>query len=97
MSCIDSAIATALNLPIINESTVSGAHGAGKVNVHLAQIHFPSLNLTQYGRFCGVHLHAGGQPHSALLGRTFLNKMTMTYRGNTGSVMLSFRQLSSSS
>src|SRR5258706_7979829 len=43
-SCIDSTIATALNLPIIDRRSVSGVHGAGEVNMHLAHIHIPALN-----------------------------------------------------
>lgn len=88
-SCIDSTVALTLNLPIINEQSVAGAHGAGKVNVHLAQIYIPALNFTLYKAFFGVHLIAGGQPHHALLGRDFLQYMTMDYKGNTGSVTLS--------
>ena len=88
-SCIDSTIAIALGLPVINERDVSGVHGQAKVNVHLAQIYIPALQFTQYGAFSGVHLHAGGQPHSALLGRTLLRHMTMTHTGGTGSVILS--------
>ncbi len=91
LNCIDSAVAAGLKLPIINEVSVSGAHGSGKVNVHLAQIHIPAFPYTIYGAFCGVHLHVGGQTHSALLGRTFLQSMKMTYEGNTGSVVLSYQ------
>lgn len=88
-SCIDSSVAATLALPVVNERPVSGVHGQAKVNVHLAQIHIPALRFTQYGAFSGVHLHAGGQPHSALLGRTFLHHITMAYRGDSGSVVLS--------
>ena len=87
-SCIDSALAQVLNLPIVNRRNVSGAHGAAPVNVHLAHIYVPSLNHTIYGQFAGVHLTAGGQPHTALIGRTFLQRFTMTYNGATGDVVL---------
>ncbi len=90
-SCIDSSIAINLGLPVVDEVSISGVHGANKVNVHLAQIHIPALRFTIYGRFCGVHLHAGGQPHSALLGKTFLRHVTMNYEGNSGSVTLVYR------
>ena len=63
-------------------------HGANSAKVHMAQVYIPSLNFTIYGGFCGVHLRAGGQPNSALLGRTFLANSTMTYQGSTGSVVL---------
>ena len=88
-SCIDSGLAMRLNLPIVDRRRVSGIHGAGEVNVHLAQLHIPSLSFTLYGPFCAVDLIAGGQAHHALIGRTFLQKFTMTYEGRTGTVSLS--------
>jgi predicted aspartyl protease len=87
-SCIDSALAMNLNLPIVDRRMVSGAHGAKEVNVHLAQIHIPALEFIQYGAFCAVDLQAGGQQHQALIGRTFLRNFTMTYEGRTGTVLL---------
>ena len=87
-SCIDSAVALALDLPVIDEQSISGAHGSGRVNVHLAHIHVPTLGFTQYGGFFGAHLLAGGQPHHALLGRTLLRNMTMVYDGSTGTVSI---------
>jgi predicted aspartyl protease len=87
-SCIDSNLASSLNLPIVDQQITSGAHGAHPVNVHLAQIHVPSLNFTIHGRFAGVHLTAGGQPHMALIGRTFLQHFTMIYEGKTGNAIL---------
>jgi hypothetical protein len=87
-SCIDSTIATALNLPIIDRRSVSGVHGTGEVNMHLAHIHIPALNFTLYGAFAGVALQAGGQHHHALIGRTFLRNFTMIYEGRTGTVTI---------
>ena len=89
VSCIDSRIAANLGLPTIDEQPISGALGSAKVNVHLAQIHVSELPFTIIGQFYGVHLHAGGQPHGALLGRDFLRHMKMTYVGDTGSVIVS--------
>jgi predicted aspartyl protease len=88
-SCIDSGLAMQLNLPIIDQRPISGIHGAGLVNVHLAQIHIPSLAYTIWGAFCAVDLVAGGQAHYALIGRTFLRDFTMVYEGRTGTVTLS--------
>lgn len=85
-----SSIAANLNLPIIDRQRVAGVHGAGEVNVHLAQILIPSLDVAISGRFMGVHLYAGGQPHGALIGRTLLQHVTMIYNGITGSVVISF-------
>jgi len=59
------------------------------VNVHLAQVHIPSLNSTIYGAFAGVDLVAGGQVQGALIGSTFLQRFTMVYEGRTGTVTLS--------
>lgn len=87
-SCIDSTLANTLNLPVINQEDRSGAHGRYKLNIHLAQIYIPDLDWTIFGRFAGVHLHAGGQPHYALIGRTFLQDFKMIYEGETGSVII---------
>lgn len=91
-SCIDSALAAQLNLPIVDRRSVAGAHGSAEVSIHLAHIHVPSLGFTIYGAFAGVHLSAGGQPHLALIGRTFLQHCTMIYEGRTGSVSISMQQ-----
>lgn len=87
-SCIDSQLATTLNLPVVDRVRISGVGGAHEVNVYLAQIHVPALSFTLTGRFSGVHLSAGGQPHLALMGRTFLRHFTMVYEGMTGTVTL---------
>ena len=88
-SCIDSQLAFQLGLPVADKRKVSGVHGSQGVNMHLAQVHIPSLGFTIYGLFAGVHLVAGGQTHKALLGRTFLKRFTMVYEGRTGTVTLS--------
>lgn len=88
-SCIDSLLAVQLNLPIVDRRTVSGVSGPQDVNMHLAQVHIPALNFTIYGMFAGVHLAAGGVPHQALIGRSFLQRFTMTYNGMTGDVTIS--------
>jgi hypothetical protein len=88
-SCIDSMLAAQLNLPIVDRRPISGCHGSQEVNMHLAQVYFPSLNFTIWGAFAGVHLAAGGQSHRALIGRTFLRHYTMVYEGRTGNVILS--------
>jgi hypothetical protein len=86
--CIDSLLATQINLPIVDRRMISGVHGGQEVNMHLAQVHVPSLNFTVYGVFAGVHLQAGGQIHRALIGRTFLRHYKMVYEGLTGLVTL---------
>jgi predicted aspartyl protease len=87
-SCIDSLLAAQLNLPIVDRQHIAGAGGDHLVNVHLAQVHVPSLGKTIYGAFAGVHLAAGGQRHRALVGRTFLQHFTMIYEGRTGTVTI---------
>lgn len=86
-SCIDSRIAVILALPVVDRQVMSGAHGAHDVNIHLAQIYSPALDTTIYGKFAGVHLHAGGRPYSALIGRTFFQNWIIEYNGKTGSVI----------
>lgn len=88
-SCIDNLLAAQLNLPLVDRRSVSGVHGAGEVNVYLAQVRIPTLNYVIYGAFAGVELRAGGQLHSALVGRTFLKNFRMLYEGPTGNVDLS--------
>ena len=87
-SCIDSKLAESLALPVVDQGLVAGSSGRHNVNFHLAQIHIPSLGVTIYGRFAGVHLLSGGQTHLALLGRTFLRGFTMIYEGTTGAVWI---------
>jgi predicted aspartyl protease len=88
-SCIDNLLAANLKLPIVDRRTVSGSAGKHVANVYLAQVHVASLNFTITGAFAGVDLAAGGQAHSALIGRTFLRHFTMTYEGRTGTVTIS--------
>ena len=78
-----------LALPVAGRERMAGADGVAEVNMHLAQIHVPELNWTVYGWFASVHLTAGGQPHRALIGRTFLRHFMLAYDGRTGSVTLS--------
>jgi predicted aspartyl protease len=87
-SCIDSLLAAQLNLPVVDRRCIAGVGGKQEINIHLAQVHVPQLNITIYGSFAGVHLSAGGQPHLALIGRTFLRHYTMIYEGITGTVRL---------
>ena len=89
LSCIDADLALQLGLPLIDKQHVSGVHGSQPVNVHLGQIFIPALNRTIYGDFFGVHLQSGGQPHFALIGRSFLQSYTMLYEGRTGKVTIS--------
>ena len=87
-SCIDSAPAEKLELPVVNRRTVAGVHGAQPVNIHIAQIYIPDLDFSRTGLFVGAHLLAGGQPHAALIGRDILRNFTMIYEGQTGAVRI---------
>ena len=87
-SCIDSDLAQKLNLPVVDRRKVAGVGGLQEVSMYLAHIHIPSLAFTLYGAFAGVDLVAGGQPHFALIGRTFLRHFRMTYDGQSGEVNL---------
>jgi hypothetical protein len=78
-----------LNLPIVDRQPIGGISGRHEANMHLAQIHVPTLNFTIHGSFAAVDLIAGGQRHNALIGRNFLSRFTMVYEGRTGTVTLS--------
>ena len=88
-SCIDSALAATLNLPIVGRNEIGGAGGLTEVNVYLAQIYISELPFTIHGRFAGAHLQVSGAPFYALLGRTFLRHFNMHYDGRTGAVTIS--------
>jgi hypothetical protein len=88
-SCIDSALAAELHLPVVDRRMVCGVSGSLQVSMHLAQVHVPALRFTVHGAFAGVHLVAGGHRNRALLGRTFLRHFKMLYDGKTGAVTIS--------
>jgi len=87
-SFIDNDLALSLQLPVVNQQTVSGSVGKHTVTMYLGHIHVPSLGFTITGQFGGVHLVAGGQRHRALIGRSFLLHLKMTYNGLDGTVTL---------
>jgi predicted aspartyl protease len=87
-SCIDDELAKKLGLPVIDRQTCAGVGGNTEHAVYLAWLDVPSLGRAQYGRFMGVHLVKGGQPHNVLLGRTFLADVVMIYDGARGTVAL---------
>jgi hypothetical protein len=89
-SCIDSELARRLGLPFIRHRQMVGAHGPKDVNVYRAHMFVPDLNQVVDGEFCAVDLAAGGVPHRALIGRTFLQFYAMTYDGRTGAVTISW-------
>ena len=88
LSCTDSGLANALDLPTVGHQSMSGVGGVYRADVHVAQICIPDLEWVIHGQFAGVHLAAGGQPHRALLGRHFLRRFRLVYEGRTGSVTL---------
>lgn len=88
-SCIDANLAERLALPIVDKTPVSGVTGAMHLDVYLAQIVVPELELAIHGRFHGAMLSIGGQPYDALLGRDFLSHCSMNYDGLTGAVTIS--------
>jgi predicted aspartyl protease len=53
-SCIDGNLAQALKLPHIDRDERLGAFGAKEVDIYLAQLHIPELEMTIYGRFAAV-------------------------------------------
>ena len=89
-SCIDNLLAAALSLPVVDRQPIAGISGKDLANIYVAQVYVPALNHTVYGRFAGVDLRKGGQVHSALLGRTFLQSFRMEYDGTTGAVTITY-------
>ena len=87
-SHIDSTIADALRLPVVDSAWTHGATSSERVSVYLAQVHIPAMDVTFYGRFRGANLY-GRFPQVVLLGRSFLRQFTMVYEGRTGIVSLS--------
>ena len=88
-TCIDYNLATELELPVVGNASVAGAHGVAETSVYAVHVHIPELSYTIVGQFAGVDLSVGGQNLSALIGRTFLRNFTMTYEGRTGTVTIS--------
>lgn len=86
-SSIDETLAQQLQLPLIDKANSAGIGGIITLNIYLANIIIPGLAV-QYGRFTGVHLHAGGQHHRALIGRSLLKDALLVYDGRSGSVKL---------
>lgn len=89
LSCIDSALAEQLRLPVANEDVVTGVHGPQETAFYAAQVYAPELDLTAYGLFAGLPLVQSGFLHSALIGRSFLRDCQMHYDGPSGSVTVS--------
>lgn len=87
-SCIDEALAQSLNLPLVNKIPVGGVGGSHTLNQYLAKISIPTLNFSQVGAFIGANLRAGGQFQQALIGRDFLQQMTLVYDGIKGTIRL---------
>ena len=87
-SCIDEDLAKELQLPLIDQAEGSGIGGTEKFNIYLGYIRIAALGFLQYGRFMGVRLRAGKQPHQALLGRSVFKDMILVYDGRDGSVRL---------
>jgi hypothetical protein len=75
-------------VPLIDHVDGSGIGGREKFDVYLGYIRIAALGFFQYGRFMGVKLTAGQQPHQALLGRSVLTSMILVYDGRDGSVRL---------
>ena len=87
-SCIDEGLAEELGLEAVDVRKVGGAGGSYDAPVYLVHLYCQDLISWQYGLFFGVRLTAGGQPHRALIGRTFLADKMMIYDGRRGTVQL---------
>ena len=81
ISSIDSNIASAQNLTVVNSVRQSGIGGEVECDVCLAQIEIPSLQVVLNGRFATLPLVEEGHPYSAILGRDILRHFIMKYDG----------------
>ena len=88
-SCIDEALAEALELPVVDEVSIAGVGGAHQAQVYLAQIYIPELEIGYNGRVIGARLSDGDQIHRVLIGRNFLQHLRLVYDGPSGSVAIS--------
>ena len=74
---------------MVDKRRIAGAGGGThQAPVYLGRIFFPQVQDTQYGRFAGVGLSDGGQPHKALIGRIFLANYMVIFDGPFGRVSL---------
>ncbi len=87
--CIDDGVAQQLGLPVVDRAHASGVGGSQEFNVYLGYLTIPAIGKTVAGRFLGVKLSDGGQPHRALIGRTALSETVMAYDGILGIVSIS--------
>lgn len=85
MSCIDSALAEKLNLPIIGPPIHAiAAGGYFDADPVLGLIHMPKLGTLAYGRFLTLPLVEHEQRYQALIGRDLLRRAKFTYDGIAG-------------
>ncbi len=62
--------------------------GKYELNGFLAHIVIPALSFFQHGIFYGLTFDEIERPYLAVIGRTFLQDMTLIYDGPTGSVRI---------
>ena len=89
LSCIDVTLAEQLQLPLVDRRPVIGVHGPEETNFYAAQLYNSDLGRSNHGLFAGLPLKGSGQLHYALIGRSFLERFSMTYEGRTGRVVIS--------
>ncbi len=85
MSCIDSALAESLNLPIIGPPIHGiAASGQFKADPVLGLIRLPEFEASVYGQFLTLPLVEYEQRYQALIGRDILRRGKFTYDGIAG-------------
>lgn len=89
LTAIDETAAKNMNLPIIDVATIASATDAGiKANVYPAQLQIAGAPIEiTVGRALGAMLEPQGL--LALLGRDFLQHLTMFYNGPRGQLTIS--------
>ena len=86
-TCIDSALAIALGLPVVDRREVCGV-GKMVVDVFMGQIYVQPLRYTITGKFAGLPLIANGVREAVCLGRSFFRDCKLSYHGKTGAVTI---------
>lgn len=88
-TCIDSAVATEIHLPVIDKQRVGGV-GLLVVDVYNGQIHIGLLRYTIHGPIAGIPGLEDRIHVPVVLGRAFLRDFLLTYNGRTGDAQINY-------
>ena len=86
-TCIDSALADEIRLPVVNKQRVGGV-GLLTVDVYNGQIHVGLLRYTIHGPIAGIPGLEDRIHVPVVLGRAFLRDCKLVYDGRSGEVTI---------